>query len=660
MSTFPNFLNLNYKTYPSTLKSALEKNLAEIKTLLNVPSFTWNNLIIPLEDIEDVLERLWSPISHLHAVLDTPTLRHCYEQCLPYLSDYETQLKHNVALFQAIESLNDHTLNPVQQKIKHDLLRDFKLSGVNLETKSKNKLEAIDKALALHTNRFETHILDAQEAFKFVIPSAEQCRGIPEAIIQQSRTEYDNMFPLNAPTYQAILTFAEHRPLRELFYEAYTTRASDQGPHQGQFDNSSTMQAILELRNQKARILNFANYAELSLASKMVTSTQTVLSFLQDLIARVLPKAKSELVSLRDFAATHLNIPDLQPWDVSYAAEKKRQALFHFSEEDLRPYFPLPKVIEGLFKIVESLYGMSIQPIYPEGLWHPDVFCIEIRDAHQLRGYIYLDLYARSGKRNGAWMDSCQTRRKDQNNTIQPPIAFLNCNFRAAMADQPALLSHDELTTLFHEFGHCLHHVLTQVEHLSASGIHGVEWDAVELPSQFFENWCWHEDTLKLLSGHYQTQEPLPHTLYEQLLASKHFHSAMFLLRQLEFALFDFRLHQEYNPDNPHCVQQILDEIRTQTSLLPATSYNRFQHSFSHIFAGGYAAGYYSYLWAEILACDAFSRFEEEGILNPITGKHFLNAILEVGSTETAENAFKNFRGRAASIEPFLRHHGIK
>lgn len=659
MPILPNFTQINYETFPDLLKTTLSKHQKTIDNLLQSTHFTWENLMLPLETLEDELERLWSPVGHMHAVMNTPEIRKCYETCLPYLSAYETQNKHNVRLYKAIESIDPNHLTEAQKKIRQDCIRDFELSGIHLDNAVKKTLEHIYQELSLKTNNFETNILDAQEAFKLPIAYEAQCVGIPHAILTQAKEQHDNKFSLDAPTYQAILTFAEDRRLRETFYEAYTTRASDQGPHSGKFDNSTIMNTILALRDKKAKLLGFANYAEYSLKTKMASSPQTVRTFLQDLIERVLPKAKLELDILRDFANNELGITELKPWDVAFASEKRREKLFKFSEEDLRPYFPLPRVLQGLFKIVETLYGMRIKTVETHGIWHSDVFCIEIRYLDQLRGYIYLDLYARSGKRGGAWMDSCQTRHRDQHNIIQFPIAFLNCNFRNPTNDQPALLSHEELITLFHEFGHCLHHVLTQVEHLSASGIHGVEWDAVELPSQFFENWCWHEQTLNLLSKHYKTGEPLPHELYTQLIAAKNFHAALQLLRQLEFALFDFRLHQEYNSNDPDIVQKILDEIRSQTSLLPATSYNRFQHSFSHIFAGGYAAGYYSYLWAEILACDAFSRFEEEGILNPVTGKHFLNSILEVGSTQTAENAFKSFRGREASIEPFLRHHGI-
>lgn len=465
---------------------------------------------------------------------------------------------------------------------------------------------------------------------------------------------------LEYPCFQAVITHAEDRALREEMYRAYITRASDQGPNAGTFDNTPLIDEILSLRHEKAEFLGFNNFAELSLATKMAASTNQVTEFIYDLISRTLDKGKAEFRQLEVFAQDKWNLSPVNPWDVAYLSEKRRQDLYSLSQEELRPYFPQPKVMQGLFAIVKKLFGMSIEEIEGVDVWHKDVQCYCIVDeSNQTRGYIYTDLFARPHKRNGAWMDSMQSRRKLEDGTAQLPIATLTCNFAKPSAKRPAMLSHDEVVTLFHEFGHCLHHVLAQVDYLGGSGINGVEWDAVELPSQFFENWCWDEHALSLLTSHVDTGETLPSALYERLIAAKNFQSAMAMLRQMEFALFDFRIHQEYQAHKASYVANILADVRSKTSVVPIVPYNRFQHSFSHIFGGGYAAGYYSYMWAEILSSDAFARFEEEGIFNPKTGHDFLKSILEVGGSRKAADAFIEFRGRPATIDALLRHNGI-
>ena len=464
---------------------------------------------------------------------------------------------------------------------------------------------------------------------------------------------------LEAPSYLAVVMYADDRPLRKTIYDAYVTRASDQGPQAGQYDNSAIIHEILALRHEKAHLLGFANYAELSLATKMAKSTHDVIHFLDNLIKRSYPQANKEFKALQQFAATEYEIDDIKPWDIAFLSEKMRQRQFALSQEELRPYFPQDTLMHGLFTIVERLYGVRFVEIAHVDTWHKDVTCYQLLDEQQdTRGFLYVDLFARPNKRGGAWMDSQQGRRKLDKNNLQLPIATLTCNFAKPQANQIATFSHDEVITLFHELGHCLHHLLTRVDYLSASGINGVEWDAVELPSQFFENWCWERETLQLLTRHVKTNETLPDHLFERLLASRNFQSAMIMLRQLEFSLFDFKLHQQYR-NTPDYVAQVLADIRQKIAVVPIADYNRFQHSFSHIFADGYAAGYYSYKWAEVLSSDAFSRFEEEGILNTRTGHDFLHAILEVGGSKKAHDAFVAFRGREAQIDALLRHCGI-
>ncbi|MGL6029548.1 MAG: M3 family metallopeptidase, partial [Legionella sp.] len=457
------------------------------------------------------------------------------------------------------------------------------------------------------------------------ITDAARLKGMPEhalstaAELAAEKGLPGHVLTLEYPSFQAVISYAEDRALREQMYHAFVTRASDEGPHGGTFDNTSLIQEILALRHEKAQLLEFNNYAELSLATKMAESTSQVIDFMTNLVDKARNQAEEEFKQLQLFAREQFALASIQPWDVAYLSEKRRQEQFSLSQEELRPYFPQPKVMQGLFVIVKKLYGMVIEEIKGVDVWHKDVQCFAIIDEHnKVRGYIYTDLYARPHKRGGAWMDSMQSRRKFIDG-VQLPIATLTCNFAKASGDKPATLSHDEVVTLFHEFGHCLHHLLTQVDYLSSSGINGVEWDAVELPSQFFENWCWEQSALTLLSGHVDNGQPLPAALYERLLAAKNFQSAMAMLRQMEFSLFDFRIHQEYSAKDS-LINDILADVRTKTNIIPLAPYNRFTHSFSHIFGGGYAAGYYSYSWAEVLSSDAFSRFEEEGVFNPKTG----------------------------------------
>ena len=667
-SRLTHFNAIDIEHFPQRLDELLRQNLKAIDQLLEQQdNYTWDNLMRPLEDMDDRLERLFSPMSHLHAVVNSPELRECYQACLPRLSAYEAAIGHNQALYTAICSLDRRLLDSAQQKILEDSIRDFELSGVALSAEKKQRFEAIQTRLSALSNLYENNVLDATQAFTLHITDEARLKGLPEHAIHNAKrlAEEQNhpgwVLTLEIPCYLAVMTYGEDRSLREELYHAYVTRASDEGFNAGQFDNSAVMDEILALRHEKANLLDFANYAELSLATKMAKSGDEVMGFLSDLCHKARQQAKADFKNLQSFAVKEFGLDDLKPWDIAYLSEKKKQALHAISQEELRPFFPLPKVMDGLFTILKKLYGLHMQEVSGVDVWHPDVRCYEIQDEHQnTRGFLYMDLFARPHKRGGAWMDSCQSRRKLADGTVQLPVAMLTCNFAKAHGDKPATLSHDELLTLFHELGHCLHHVLTQVDYLSASGIHGVEWDAVELPSQFFENWCWEEESLQGLSAHVETGKSLPNEKFKQLLAAKNFHSAMAMLRQLEFSMFDFRIHQEYEAQKPAFIASILADVRNQVSVVPVVPYSRFQHSFTHIFGGGYAAGYYSYKWAEVLSSDAFARFEEEGVFNEETGRDFLHHILEVGGSKKAEEAFVDFRGRKATIDALLKHNGIQ
>lgn len=662
----PNFSQFNSHEFQKHLDDLLKENLKKIDSLLDNESFDWDNLMDPLEEMEDQLERFWSPFSHLHAVVNSTSLRECYQSCLPKLSAYESAIGHNKKLYEAIKSLEKSHLNAVQQKIVDDALLDFELAGVALSQDKKQRFEAIQTRLSKLSNEFENNILDSTQAFSLNSEDEKRIEGLPDHAIntaselakEKNKKGYE--FNLEFPCFQAVVTYAKDRSLRQEIYHAFVTRASDQGPSAGQYDNSQIMGEILALRHEKANLLGYANYADLSLASKMAHSIPEVLHFLFNLNEKAYPKAKLEFKKLKQFAKENLNISDLQPWDIAYASEKLKEESFDISQEDLRPYLPLKKVMEGIFIIINKLYGMSMREIKNVDTWHSDVRCYQVMDEkNEIRGFIYIDLFARANKRGGAWMDSLQSRRKMANGSIQLPIATLTCNFAKPSANREAILSHDEVVTLFHELGHCLHHVLTRVDYLSVSGIHGVEWDAVELPSQFFENWCWEKEALSLLTEHVDTKEPLPIELFDRLIAAKNFHSAMGMVRQLEFSIFDLRIHHEFNQQEVEFVTKVLNEVRQQTAVVPIAPFNRFEHSFSHIFAGGYAAGYYSYKWAEVLSSDAFSRFEEEGIFNEKTGRDFLHNILEIGGAQKAHQAFENFRGRPARVDALLRHNDI-
>ncbi|MGB9429404.1 MAG: M3 family metallopeptidase [Gammaproteobacteria bacterium] len=631
---------------------------------------TWDGFIEPLETLDERLHRAWSPAAHLNAVMNSPEMRAAYNACLPKLSEYETELGQNEALQRGYAALKTSSewpaYIPAQRKLIEDTLRDFRLAGVDLSAEKKTRFRAVMQELSTLQAKFEENLLDATQGWSRHITDINTVRGIPETALVRARHEAQSrklagwVFTLDYPGYSAVITHADERGLREEMYHAYVTRASDQGPDAGRWDNSANMRDILRLRHEAAVLTDFGNFAEYSLASKMVRKPEEVTAFLEDLVRRCRPAARREFAELQEYVRQRDGLVQLAAWDMSYYAEKMREEHFAISDEMLRPYFPVERVRTGLFAVMQKLYGITLAEVPGAEVWHPDVKLFEIRDeSGTLRGRLYLDLFARKGKRSGAWMDDCLSRRRTPRG-VQIPAAYLTCNFPPPVETTPSLLSHDEVLTLFHECGHCLHHLLTQVDYPSVAGVNGVAWDAVELPSQFHENFAWTREGLALVSGHYQTGAPLPDELYEKLLAARHFHTALFMLRQLEFGLFDFNLHMHAGNDmDADFVGETLAEVRRAVSVVPVPAWNRFAHSFSHIFAGGYAAGYYSYLWAEVLAADAYAAFEETGIFNRTTGRRFMNTILGQGGSREAMELFVEFRGRKPILDPFLRLNGI-
>ena len=631
--------------------------------------YTWENLAEPLENLDDRLNKAFAPVGHLNAVVNSDELREAYNACLPILTDYSTEYGQNEDLYRAFQALANGseypTLDEAQRKIIDHALRDFRLSGVALPPEQKARYKEIAQELSKISSQFQDNLLDATNGWNKLIEDESQLAGIPDNARAAARERAQRegktgwVFNLEFPSYFAVTTYADDRALREEFYTAYSTRASELGPNAGKWDNTDLMEQILALRHEEAQLLGFANYAELSLATKMARSTDAVVHFLEDLSRRSLPVARRDLADLRHYAQTRHGVEKLESWDLGYYSEKLRQEAYALSEEEIKPYFPATKAVPGMFGVVERLYGLQIRAVEDVDIWHPDVRFYEIRDRDgAIRGYFYLDLYARPKKRGGAWMDEYSTRRQLAGKT-QLPVAFLVCNFTPPTQDAPALLRHEEVLTLFHEFGHGLHHMLTRVDHLGVSGIHGVQWDAVELPSQFMENFCWEREALDLISGHWQTGAPLPQALFDKMLAARNFQSGMQMVRQLEFSLFDFRIHRDYDPALGGRVYPILDEVRRQTAVFIPPAFNRFPHSFSHIFSGGYGAGYYSYKWAEVLSSDAYSLFEENGVFDAMTGQAFLEKILERGGSRDAMELFVDFRGREPEIDALLRHNGI-
>jgi len=674
-NSLPQFSKIN----PEHIKPAVEQAIKNCrstleKLLADNSEYTWDNLVAPLDEVDDELSKLWSPVSHLNSVKNSDELRDAYEACLPLLSEYGTFVGQHQGLFNAYQQIADSAafqqLNTAQQKVITNALRDFKLSGIALNDDDKKRYGEIVSRLSELSSQFSNNVLDATHAFSVNITDKTELKGLPDSALNaaqaaaQAKELEGYLFTLDIPSYLPVMMYCDNQDLREKLYRAFVTRASELGPNAGEFDNSTTMNEILALRHELAQLLGFKNYAEKSLATKMANSTDEVMSFLENLATKSQQQGKQDYQELCDFAAQEYQATDLQAWDLAYYSEKLKQSRYAISDEDLRPYFPENKVVSGLFEVVHRLYGLTIKQRLGVDVWHDDVKFYDIYDKDgDLRGSFYLDLYARENKRGGAWMDDCVGRNLLQNGNIQLPVAYLTCNFTQPIGDNEALFTHDEVVTLFHEFGHGLHHMLTQINASSVAGINGVPWDAVELPSQFLENWAWQPEALAFISSHFETGEPLPQTMLDKMLAAKNFQSAMQMLRQLEFSIFDFQMHAQYDSNNPQqesYIQHILDNVRQQYAVVKAPDFNRFQHGFSHIFGGGYAAGYYSYKWAEVLSADAFARFEEEGIFNPQVGHDFLTNILEKGGSQEPSELFKAFRGRAPKIDALLRHSGIK
>ena len=629
----------------------------------------WESFAQPLEDLENRLGKMWSPVTHLNAVADTEELREAYQNSLEKLTAYRAALGQNKTIFQGYRNIQAHAnfpgLDAAKRKVILNAVRDFQLSGVELEGEERARFKDIITDLATLSNKFEHNVMDATDGWALVLDVPADLAGLPETVITLARKTAESaghsgwQFTLQAPSYIPFMRYSERSDLRRQMYEAFVTRASDQGPQADRWDNATLMTQILGLRQELASLLGYSNYAEYALVARMASSVAEVEDFLIDLISRARPHAQRELQALEDFAGRSTGDNVVAPWDIAYHSEKFREATYHFDQEELRPYFPLPRVLGGLFEIVNRLFGIKVTKAVADA-WHPDVRFYEIRDeGGALRGHFYLDLYAREHKRGGAWMAEYVGRYRQPNDVVQTPIAFLTCNFTQPLDDKPALLTHDDVITLFHEFGHGLHHLLSLVEEPSVTGISGVPWDAVELPSQFLENWCWERGALDLVTSHVDTGESLPDKLLQKLRGARNFQSGMQMVRQLEFALFDFRLHASTTLISADAILRILNDVRQQVAVVTPPPFDRFPHAFSHIFAGGYAAGYYGYLWSEVLSADAYNGFEQEGVFSATAGREFLQHVLETGGVEDPLDVFRAFRGREPSINAFLRHSGL-
>lgn len=665
----PPFLSIQVEHMVPAIIQILAEIREGLELILKNAPYSYHSVVKAQEELEDRLHQAWSPISHLNSVANSPEIRKAHEQCLTLITDYGTEVGQNRPLFEAYQTISESaefdSLPQADKKVVENALRDFRLSGVDLPVADQKQFTELARQISgLHTT-FNNNVLDATQAWQKLITDKEQLSGIPEtalALMQQA-AEVDGqkgyLLTLDAPCYLAIVTYSVDRSLRQELYTAFGTRASDLGPNAGEFDNSEIMVELMSARLKQARLLGFENFAELSVTRKMARSAQEVLDFLEDLAMKSRPHAQKELQEMAEFAAEQDDLPNLRPWDIPYYAEKLKQAEFDVASEELRPYFPVPKVLTGMFEVVRRLFDIEVVSVTDMPVWHDDVLTYEIRKEGAPLARFYVDLYTRSNKRGGAWMDDCRVRRLDAMGKLRLPVAYLTCNFTGPVGDDPALLSHDEVVTLFHEFGHGLHHMMTQITESAVSGINGVAWDAVELPSQFMENFAWQAESLSFISGHYQTGEPLPEDLLEKLLLAKNFQAAMTMIRQLEFGLFDFRLHVNYDPASENQIQEILDRVREEVAVVRPPAEYAFQHGFSHIFGGGYAAGYYSYKWAEVLSADAFAKFLEDGIFNRQTGEKYLSTILEKGGSEEAMDLFVAFRGREPEIDALLRADGL-
>ena len=663
----PRFAAINAGHIAPAIDRLLAENRACIDMLTRPETpATWAAFVSPLEDANERLARAWGVVGHLHGVLDSPELRAAYNANQPRIVQYYTELGQNLQLFDKYKSLRASpefvTLAQAQRQIVENEIRDFRLSGAELSQDKKQRFAAISEELARLATKFSENVLDATNAFSLCVEDWSELAGIPEDVIDAARAAADKdgksgwKFSLQAPSYVPFMQYADKRELREQLYRAYVTRGSEFG--KPEFDNTPLIRQILRLHPDAAQLLGYANHAEVSLVPKMAQTPQQVLEFLDELAAKALPFARKDYAELGEFAAAELGLAQLEAWDLAYASEKLRAARYAFSDQEVKQYFPESKVMQGMFRLVETIFGLHIQPDQAE-TWDPAVRFFRISDAEgNLVGQFYLDPYARDTKRGGAWMDEAISRRR-LGVRVQAPVAYLTCNFPAPVGGKSALFTHDEVLTLFHEFGHGLHHMLTRVDYLGVSGLHGVEWDAVELPSQFMENFCWEWEVLKHMTAHADSGEPLPRALYDKMLAAKNFQSGMQTVRQLEFSLFDMHLHYDFDPAGGKTPQQLLDEIRNRVAVAIPPAYNRFQNNFSHIFAGGYSAGYYSYKWAEVLSADAYSLFEENGVLDSSSGGRFRDEVLAVGGSRPALESFKAFRGREPKVDALLRHSGM-
>lgn len=662
---FPDFAAVLSADIKQQVSVIIEHNQQQLSQLLDQQIPTWDNFIIPFAELENSLHSYWSTVSHLHAVLGTDKLKQAYKETNPLVVAYYVDLSTNYQLYQTYQQLltTNQQLSAEQRKYLTDAIRDFKLAGVELDLIQKQQLQQLQLELSDLSNNFQENVLAATQQWQLLLPDTKRLAGLPNRCLQEAQAlatsngKVGYLFNLEYASFIAIMRYSHDRELRRQLYTAYTTRASFNSELAPAYDNSEIMVKIMQRRQQLAELLGFNSYAEYSIQDKMVTNTKQVFSFLQNLLQQSINTATAEMQELTEFAAQD-GIAILEPFDIEYYRELYRKQYYDLSQDELRNYFPVTKVLSGIAAIVNKLFALEVTAIKQPG-WDPLVQLLEVSDHCGIRGYIYLDLYARDNKRGGAWMDECRNRFVGAKQEVNCPIAYLTCNFSRPIANQPTLLSHEELLTLLHEFGHCLHHVVTKVDTFGLSGINGVPWDAVEFPSQFLENWAWDYSSLQLCSEHYQTLKPLPKDLFNKLLATKNFHSGMAMLRQLEFALFDFQLHNTVNIHDEAAVQTILNQVRADTSVIPITKDNKFQHSFSHIFAGGYAAGYYSYKWAEVLACDAFSIFLEHGIFNQLQGQRFLNEVLSMGGSADINQLFVNFRGRQPDVGALLQQSGI-
>jgi oligopeptidase A len=666
----PAFSQITPNIIQSAIETIIADNREQIDGLVDKGDMSWDGLIKPISLLEDRLSKAWSPVRHLNSVKSSDTLREAYNNCLPLLSEYSTEMSQNRQLYQGYRNIADSSayaeLDLAQQKTVDDALKHFRLGGVDLEGADKQRYQQLQKELSELQSSFDNNLLDATQSWQKLVTDVRQLEGIPEYAMAMFKqlAEQNNQsgyrLTLDMPSYIAVVTYAQSRELRKEVYEAYSTRASDQNITDKKWDNAGNMQQIVAKRHEKAKILGFDNYAEYSLETKMAESVKQVLDFLYDLAQRSKSAAIGEVAERQAYAESLGFDGELQAWDYAYYSEKLKQHKYQISEEDLKPYFCDDNVIDGLFEIVKTLYGVDIISVENTvDVWDKSVRFYQINNpSGEIIGQFYLDLYARENKRGGAWMDECINRYHIDGKT-QIPVAYLTCNLTPPIGDEPALFTHDEVITLFHEFGHGLHHMLTRIDVPEVAGINGVEWDAVELPSQFMENFCWQKQALELFARHYQTGDTLPEELFDKMVAARNFQSALQMLRQVEFALFDIKLHQQDGLSSAAQIQDILDQVRAEISVVKTPLNNRFQNGFSHIFAGGYAAGYYSYKWAEVLSADVFSAFEEAGIFDATIGLKFLHCILEQGGSRPAMKSFRCFRGREPNIDALLRHSGI-